>query len=150
MKKNKLCFVCTGNTCRSPMALFILKNKLLNHPEIELTVSSYGIKVVEESINPNTKAVLKENRIKMTKFVPKQMTLSKLHSYDAIVTMTDKALYLLKEQGYQNVYSINQLTKTGDVLDPYGMSQDEYIKTCKQIENACDKIIELIQKGEFK
>ncbi len=147
MKKNKLCFVCTGNTCRSPMALFILKNKLLNHPEIELTVSSYGIKVVEESINPNTKAVLKENRIKMTKFVPKQMTLSKLHSYDAIVTMTDKALYLLKEQGYQNVYSINQLTKTGNVLDPYGLDIGAYRACFAHLDKACDIIIDLLKRG---
>ena len=63
MKKNKLCFVCTGNTCRSPMALFILKNKLLNHPEIELTVSSYGIKVVEESIKWRTLYFLMESPV---------------------------------------------------------------------------------------
>lgn len=145
--KKKLCFVCTGNTCRSPMALYIFKQKLLNHPELELSVSSYGISVSEQSINPNAKAVLKENKIKMNKFVPKQISLSKLRSYDAIVTMTDNALAHLKSLGYKRVYSINQLTKTGDVSDPYGLDIQAYRNCFKHLDVACDIMIDLLKRG---
>ena len=145
--KKKLCFVCTGNTCRSPMALFIFKSKLLNCPELEISVSSYGINVVEQGMNPDAKAVLKENKVKVTKFVPKQMTLSKLRGYGAIITMTDSAMAHLKGLGYSNVYSINQLTKMGDVIDPFGGDLRAYRACYEHLDRACDVIIELLKRG---
>lgn len=143
-KKTSLCFVCTGNTCRSPMAQFILKSKL---PEnMDLKITSFGTAVSETSINPMAKATLKNHGVKMTKFLPKQIAPDKVKNFDAIVTMTDGAMKQLLSSGYENVYSINQLTKCGDVIDPYGKSIDEYEQCFLQLSDACDKIIDMLKK----
>ena len=43
MKKKSIIFVCTGNTCRSPMAEIILKTKLKNAGITDVKVSSAGL-----------------------------------------------------------------------------------------------------------
>lgn len=142
--KTSLCFVCTGNTCRSPMAQFILKSKLPD--DMDLKITSFGTDVSEVSMNPLAKAALKNHGVKMTKFLPKQITLEKAKKFDAIVAMTDSARRRLIDSGYKNVYSINQLTKCGDVIDPYGKSSKEYEQCFLQLSKACDIIIEMLKK----
>lgn len=143
-KKTSLCFVCTGNTCRSPMAQFVLKSKLPEGMDIKIT--SFGTSVSEDCINPLAKATLKIHGVKMTKFTPKQLTKDKVKGYDAIVTMTDVAKDRLIKEGYENVYSMNLLTKTGDVPDPYGQSPQAYEACYEQICSACDVIVEMLKK----
>lgn len=55
-------FVCTGNTCRSPMAEAILKSRLI--PGVE--VKSAGVFAADGSeASANTKSVLEENGISL-------------------------------------------------------------------------------------
>lgn len=144
-KKTSLCFVCSGNTCRSPMAQFILKAKIVDLNDKDLKITSYGTNVTEDSINPFSKLVLKKHGVKMTKFVPKQITLEKVKGYGAIVAMTDVLMEKLKSEGYQNVYSVNQLTKLGDVCDPYGKGEDYYELCYNQLDKACDVILQMLK-----
>ena len=54
---DKLVFVCTGNTCRSPMAEVIYKNL---DKESDVKVISRGLVVLfNEPINPKAEVVLK-------------------------------------------------------------------------------------------
>lgn len=145
-KKTSLCFVCTGNTCRSPMAQFILKNKISAYLDMDLKITSFGINVTETEINPLAKNALKIKGYKMTKFVPKQITLEKVKGFDAIVTMTDKMMGVLIKQGYKNVYSVNQLTKLGDVIDPFGGGQKDYNQCCEMLEKVCDILVSMLKE----
>ena len=55
-KYNNLIFVCTGNTCRSPMAETIYKSL---DRESDINVSSRGLVVLfREPINPKAEIVL--------------------------------------------------------------------------------------------
>ena len=57
-------FVCTGNTCRSPMAEGYLESKNIDG----LSVRSRGLAANGEDISENSKAVLAEIGIDMTQF----------------------------------------------------------------------------------
>ncbi len=65
MNKQKILFVCTGNTCRSPMAEYLLK-ELLSHSQEEerFEVRSAGIQAVNgKSPSEKTVHVMRENGI---------------------------------------------------------------------------------------
>ena len=145
-KKTSLCFVCTGNTCRSPMAQFILKNLISKYEALDIKITSFGVNVTETEMSLFAKNLLKSKKIKMTKFTPKQISLDKVKGYDAIVAVTDDIMAYLKVNGYQNVYSVNQLTKLGDVIDPYGGNYDDYLSCFNHLEKSCEIIFDMLKQ----
>ena len=139
--KIKIAFVCTGNTCRSPMAQFILKQKLKRNGFDYVEASSFGIKVTEDKMNENAVKALQHLNVKRTKFTPKQ--LKKPEMFDAIITMTKEQKQYIKSSR-SNVYSISELSSVGDIPDPYGQNIQEYIATAVLIDSACNDIICLL------
>lgn len=113
---------------------------------MDLRITSYGLNVTDEEINPIAKSVLKFHKIKMTKFTPKQITLEKVKSFDAIVAVTDGLRKQLIDSGYKNVYSINQLTKLGDIPDPYGGDFNCYNKCYDRLEESCTVILSMLKQ----
>src|SRR5699024_1853761 len=76
-------FICTGNTCRSPMAEALIKNK---YPDVH--VQSAGIYANGgERASRSTIEVLKEQGIKLN-HISQPVTESLLHWADLILTMT--------------------------------------------------------------
>ena len=145
-KKPVLAFVCTGNTCRSPMAQYILKAMVGKYPDLSVRITSYGTSVTEADLNPKAKLALLSFGFKSGKFTPKQLTVDKAKGFDAIVAMTDAKMKELVSAGYKNVYSINQLTGLGDVADPYGRDQSFYNDCCKKLVAACEIILSMLKE----
>ena len=56
----EICFVCTGNTCRSVMAERIARKKAKLRKMKDIKFSSCGLFANKENITPFTKKVLKE------------------------------------------------------------------------------------------
>lgn len=131
-KKNKIVFVCTGNTCRSPMAEVIFRNAIAPMNLKGLFVCSAGISAdINGELNEKSATVLKEEGFENFEFHPTQIHEDLIHESIAIICMTEKQKdwlmdfrwKTLREAGAKkienNVYSFKELTGY-EILDPYG------------------------------
>ena len=97
MKRKKILFVCSGNTCRSPMAEAILRSKIKERKIKWWDVSSCGLFAeVGGTISPNSKQALEEIGVKVEKFAPRQLSQSISDRSFAVICMTEKQKQTLK------------------------------------------------------
>lgn len=163
VKKKKIIFVCTGNTCRSPMAEILLK-KRLEFLRIEgFDVCSAGIAVKKgDAINPYSSAVLAEHGLPSGDFSSTQLTGKLLKESFAIVCMTERQREYLMDMRWNafqkskkkptgelenNVYSFAELTGE-EVLDPYGRGMDCYRYVYSLLDGGMSAVIEKLRLRE--
>ena len=128
-KYKKILFVCTGNTCRSPMAEVIFK-KLSYDMEIE--AGSRGLVVLfPEPSNPKAELVLKNHELLLENHTSRQLTGEDLDAGTLLLTMTEGQKHKIIEQYGDgvDVFTIKEFTEEeGDVVDPYGGDLMDYEK----------------------
>lgn len=143
-------FVCTENTCRSPMAQAILKHLLKEIKVKNVNVKSCGIMVNNFSkLSPNSRQVLNEMGLKI-RHKPQQITQNLVNNADLILTMTleHKIDLSLKYDILNKLFTFAEFTGGQDVIDPYGKSLNEYRLTGTIIYNNCVLLIrKLIKEG---
>ena len=126
-KYSKLIFVCTGNTCRSPMAETIFKNLDTNS---DMKVCSRGLVVLfSEPSNPKAEMVLQNHNLILKNHVSKPLRQSEINEATLILTMTEnqKKQVMQNFQLADNVYTIKEYVgEFGDVTDPYGGTLVDY------------------------
>lgn len=142
--KRKIMFVCTGNTCRSAMAQFIMKDKLRKLRKLSrFDVTSAGLDVYETDMMPEAKKTLEQLKIKLTPFKPTQLTDVAVENADLIVCMTDrhrKAIVSIMEHTADKVFSASQFTGE-EIMDPYGNGMMAYEDTASQLGRLVDAIL---------
>ena len=142
-KTMHLLLVCTGNTCRSPMAEGLM-NALACRSDRPVLVSSAGICAGGAPASPQAVEAMGEKEIDISHHRSRQITGEMIEAADAVLTMTRSHARLLCSAYPQyagKVMTLAQWAKTDEeVADPYGGTLEDY-RRCR------DQLACLIQKG---
>ena len=138
----EICFVCTGNTCRSVMAERIAKKKAKLRHIKNVKFSSCGVMAKKENITDNAKKVLKELGYDGR---DRKSVKLKIKPNVLYVTMTDAHKDLIDTK---KCISCSSLFK--EVPDPFGQKEDIYRITALIIEKNIDILLDKIEnmRGE--
>lgn len=138
----KILFVCTGNTCRSPMAEAIY-NKYSNSN----LACSAGLVAGDQEIAENSKIALKEDYdILITSRLSKQFTLDMAKDFDLILTMTKShknAIINSYPQLKSKTFVLGEYVDSPiEISDPFGQNIKTYKKCAKEIEELIKLLLE--------
>ena len=144
IKYEKVIFVCTGNTCRSPMAATIYRSLETNS---DIKAISRGLVVLfSEPSNPKAEIVLKSHNLELAGHISKPLKQSDIDENTLILTMTEKQKISVIEtfEYTDNVYTIKEFVgETGDVTGPYGGTLLDY-------EECYVELARLVKKTVYK
>jgi protein-tyrosine phosphatase len=147
-------FVCTGNTCRSPMAERICEQRIAErlHCPLErleergFVVLSAGVSVgYESSANPHAVEVLRRKGLDLTDHRSQQLNETHVRFADHIFAMTrnHRETILSHWPGVDTRLSVLRMDG-GDIADPFGGSEGVYETCAGQIESEIDKRLDEI------
>lgn len=126
-KYSRLIFVCTGNTCRSPMAEIIFRSL---DTDSEIEILSRGIVVLfSEPSNPKAEMVLQNHNLVLKDHVSKPLRQTDITDSTLLLTMTEnqKKQVMQNFNVTDNLYTIKEYVgEFGDVTDPYGGTLMDY------------------------
>ena len=146
----KILFVCQGNTCRSPMAEYVMKNLLeKNGLANSVMVASAGCQATEgKDMSKGTKAVLTEQGIPFGVHQSAQYTAEHYVNYDYIVGIdtsnVEGVLGISGDDPQNKVHLLMDYAgESRDVNDPFATK--DYNKTYDDILAGCKAMLKHIE-----
>lgn len=145
----KILFVCTGNTCRSPMAEEIF-NKTAKEKNLPFEASSAGLFTrTGLSMSENSQEALAQMGIEASDFRSTSITDLDTEVFDLIVTMTPEHRDVLEGVFGVSPQKVMVLCEgTGGVADPYGGSPARYLQCRDEIREGIDNLLERLVENE--
>lgn len=137
----KVLFVCTGNTCRSPMAQGLC-NKIAKNLNLDIEAYSAGVATISGlPVSENAKAVCREYGVDISNNRTKYVDDIDLSSFDKIYVMSKSHKDALAFRGVdENKISILAEDK-GGISDPYGGDLEVYRKCRDELYSAIENSV---------
>lgn len=135
-------FVCTGNTCRSPMAEGFFKT--LSADSGVFDVCSRGTHAID-GLSASEYSVIAASELgsDISSHLSRQITQADVSWADFIFTMTSSHASVLKAafpESSKKIFTIAEFALSADVSDPYGGDLATYRECAAQLRAAVQKI----------
>jgi protein-tyrosine-phosphatase len=146
----KILFVCTGNTCRSPMAEGLLK-KIAKESQIPLEVQSAGLAAFSGvPATPEAIEACREKGVDISAHQSQPLSKSLVMGTDLILTMTGKHKEMIVKKMpplESKVALFSEFAGAGvrDVEDPIGQPLEAYRKVLGQMEDYLGKSLDKLK-----
>jgi protein-tyrosine-phosphatase len=147
-------FVCTGNTCRSPMAEGLFRKAVAGRDDYQ--VSSAGVAASKGTpSNPETAALLKKRGTSLDHFKSRPVSDAILGAATHVFAMTRSHLHVLETRfpkhadKFYLVCEFAEIPNEGigaDVPDPIGLGRKAYEETADILDIAIPSIIAYIDQ----
>ena len=149
----QILFVCTGNTCRSPMATALFNrlaaDELSNHDYEAVSAGISAIDGVPASIN-SIKAVDNYPETDISLHRSRQLQLTDIESAFLVLTMCQSHKHHILSMCpnvYQKVFTLKEYAygTLSDIKDPYGGDESVYRQSAVEIVEAIEKLVEKLK-----
>lgn len=137
----KICFVCIGNTCRSPIAEKIFNDMIKQKGIKGIKATSAGL-CCQTGQNTDIKAKRALKALGYNIGAKKSCAFDATQKNTIFIAMTDQ---LRDSVGTKNMYSFSDFG-CNQIQDPYGYGQDVYDKTAKLLEQNIANLIQRLQR----
>lgn len=150
--KPVIVLVCTGNTCRSPMAATLLQERVRQrYGDAEaIQVMSAGVAAASGSVaSPQAVDVMTERGLDLSQHCSRPLDDAVMNVADLILTMTRghrAAILAAWPEMHDRVFTLRR--DGGDISDPVGMPLDVYQACAHQIEEELAQWMDVLE-AEF-
>jgi len=148
-------FICTGNTCRSPLAQVLLERSLADKGLKDIQVVSAGIAAIPGSpASQGSQEVLLPPE-DLSAHRARQVDEETMAQADLVLTMTighKQMLTKLFPRWSEKIFTLNGYAGYGekDIADPFGGNRENYLLARREIQEAVENVARYLAKKDVE